>query len=618
MPNVDFRNLEPTDADNQIKQCIDDYRNFSVVAGAGSGKTTSLVRALHYIRNTSGKKLKRDEQKIVCITYTNRAVDVISERLGWDDLFVVSTIHRFLWAEINRFVADIKLCLKETLIPTQIEKYNERDNGGNSQRAIKAREKVKKLTSDLENLEGVDEFKYDQTSNFSDYSEGQLSHDDIINISSYMILNNQIMQRIIGQKYPYIFIDEAQDTFPEMIEAFSKVCEKEGLPLIGYFGDPMQQIYNDRMGDFEGPDGSLVINKEENFRSAPQVIDLLNSFRDDITQIPKGINSDFEGSVELILVQAEDPEEPRNKYSPEQLDRVANKFDEVLKSRGWYKQEDVKLLFLARQMIARRLGFEDLHKLFTGEYSSFRSKEDYETGEHPLLKPFLTTIWPLVEKYEKKDMRSVMNILRENSPAFNPEGRNAKKSLKEMLDLADDLVDELSELWKSDNTGKILQFASDNQLCNLTDRVLDDLNREPIKDEYNSDENSDDKGKWLADSFFEMGTSQIPPYIEFVKDNTPFSTQHGVKGEEYPNVVVLFDDIEAAWNLYSFSKMLTPETVGEGTDGQQDRSKKLAYVCFSRAEINLKVILFTPDPEASRIELIESEIFKEGQISILE
>lgn len=618
MPSVDFRNLEPTDTDIQIRQCIDENRSFSVVAGAGSGKTTSLVRALDYIRTKAGKQLYRDGQKIVCITYTNRAVDVISERLGWDDLFVISTIHSFLWGEIKRFVDDIKLCLRETLIPAQIKKYKERDNGGNSQRAVKAREKFAILTANLDDLESVHDFKYDQTSNFSDYAEGQLSHNDIIDISSLMISKNQILQKIIGQKYPYIFIDEAQDTFEKMIEAFNIVCEREGLPLVGYFGDPMQQIYSDRMGDFEAPDGSLEITKEENFRSTPQVIELLNAFRQDVQQTAAGNNTDIEGSVELILVQAENPEAPKNRYSTEQLDRVATKFDEIIETWGWHKRDDVKLLFLARQMIARRLGFEELHTLFTGEYSSFRSKEDYETGEHFLLKPFLITIWPLIENYRQKDMRSVMKILRENSPAFNPEGFNAEKSLKEMLDLANLLVEELTERWESDNLGTILRFARDNQLCNLSDQLLDDLDRDPMEDEYNSDEYSEDKGRWLADRFFVMDTLQIPPYIGFVKDNTPFSTQHGVKGEEYPNVVVLFDDIEAAWNLYSFSKMLTPETVGEGTEGQQERSKKLAYVCFSRAEVNLKIILFTPDPQAARTELIEAEIFKKGQVSFWE
>ena len=401
-----------------------------------------------------------------------------------------------------------------------------------------------------------------------------------------------------------------------IIEAFNTVCAGEGLPIVGYFGDPMQQIYDRGMGDFDAPEGSLAITKKENYRCAPQVIELLNSFREDVQQIAAGRNAIIEGSVELVLVQSENPEAPRNRYSDKQLDRAATKFDVILDSWGWQDRENVKLLFLVRQMIARRLGFSEMHQLFTGEYASSRAQKDYESGEHALLKPFVKALWPLVERYENDDFRSVMNILREHSPAFDLEGENEQKSLKEMLELAKSLVKELSERWDSDELGTILRFARDNLICNLSDKLLEELDREPMQEAFEKNEHSTEKGRWLADRVFEMNTSQIARYVDFVNDNTPFSTQHGVKGEEYSDVVVVFDDTEAAWNTYSFSKTLTPGTSGEGTEGQLNRSKKLAYVCFSRAEINLKVILFTPNPASAKAELIGAGLFAENQITI--
>jgi DNA helicase-2/ATP-dependent DNA helicase PcrA len=62
--------------------------------------------------------------------------------------------------------------------------------------------------------------------------------------------------------------------------------------------------------------------------------------------------------------------------------------------------------------------------------------------------------------------------------------------------------------------------------------------------------------------------------------------------------------------------MLTPRTSGEGTECQLERNRKLAYVCFSRAEENLKVILFTQDHERAKSELIASAMFKVEQILI--
>ena len=95
-----------------------------------------------------------------------------------------------------------------------------------------------------------------------------------------------------------------------------------------------------------------------------------------------------------------------------------------------------------------------------------------------------------------------------------------------------------------------------------------------------------------------------------------FGGDCGVKGEEYKDVLVVFDDVEAAWNNFSFTKTLTPNTSGAPTEGQYERSRKLAYVCFSRAEENLRILLFTPDPDAAKKELISNNLFEERQISI--
>jgi len=82
-------------------------------------------------------------------------------------------------------------------------------------------------------------------------------------------------------------------------------------------------------------------------------------------------------------------------------------------------------------------------------------------------------------------------------------------------------------------------------------------------------------------------------------------------------VLVMIDDIEAAWNAYSFSKVLTPGVAGDPTDRQLDFTRKLAYVCFSRAEINLRILLFSKDARAAGKELIDQGLFDESQVSYL-
>jgi len=109
-----------TEADAKVAACLNEQRSFAVIAGAGSGKTSSLIDALNLVRDNYGVALRANGQRVACITYTKRAVAVISTRLGFDDLFVVSTLHSFLWGEIKTFPKDIRNALRESRIPQLI------------------------------------------------------------------------------------------------------------------------------------------------------------------------------------------------------------------------------------------------------------------------------------------------------------------------------------------------------------------------------------------------------------------------------------------------------------------------------------------------------------------
>ena len=212
---------------------------------------------------------------------------------------------------------------------------------------------------------------------------------------------------------------------------------------------------------------------------------------------------------------------------------------------------------------------------------------------------------------------AAIDILRRESPAFNIQGSNSSRPLREMIDLSNRLLDDLAGLWIAGTIRQILGFCRENQLLRISDRLAEQLDRQPRCDEYSEEEFGEDKGDWLADQFFQMKAGELQAYCDFLDENTAYSTQHGVKGEQYPNVLVVYDDVEASWTNYSFGKLLTPRTLGNPTDGQLDRGKKLAYVCFSRAEINLRILLFTPKPAAAKQELIGRGLLQAEQVRIL-
>ncbi len=341
------------------------------------------------------------------------------------------------------------------------------------------------------------------------------------------------------------------------------------------------------------------------------MIRLLNTLRTDVEQYPAGENSDYSGSVSITLVPAEIPEAPRRRYSEDQLARVVNRFAEAVRDWGWEHNPNVKQLFLARQMIARRMGFTNLHRLFTGEYSSTRAQEAYEQGTHYLLAPFTEVIWPLVKAHRDGALRDVLNVLCSSSPAFDPEGVNAKESLRFMKNKALEVVEELDEMWASASIREVFDYCRREKLCRISERLGAELDRSPRDEEYEASQHEADKGEWLADEFLQMTTGEIAPLSDFLDQHTPFSTQHGVKGEEYEDVIVVFDDVEAAWNLYSFTKLLTPGVAGSpSSESQEQRTRKLAYVCFSRAMVNLRILLFTTDPGPAKSELVRLRLFE--------
>ena len=63
----------PESPSDQITNCLSTKQSFLVEAGAGSGKTWSLIETLKGILEKEGDALAKNDQQIACITYTNVA-----------------------------------------------------------------------------------------------------------------------------------------------------------------------------------------------------------------------------------------------------------------------------------------------------------------------------------------------------------------------------------------------------------------------------------------------------------------------------------------------------------------------------------------------------------------
>lgn len=98
----------------EIIKYVDSGKSFVFNSGAGAGKTFALIETLKHILKQYGDSLRVGSQNVLCVTYTNAAVEEIKVRLGDSSIVNVSTIHECLWRIIkNQQSALLKVHLEE-------------------------------------------------------------------------------------------------------------------------------------------------------------------------------------------------------------------------------------------------------------------------------------------------------------------------------------------------------------------------------------------------------------------------------------------------------------------------------------------------------------------------
>jgi DNA helicase-2/ATP-dependent DNA helicase PcrA len=213
-------NAAKLNVNDEIYSCLDlnNPKSFFLFAGAGSGKTRSLVDVLKRFKESHAKQLQLNGQKVAIITYTNAASDEIKRRLEYDSTFIVSTIHSFAWELIQPFQADIKEWVRKETVK-KIEELHEQERKGRGGEASEKRKKnIDSKSKRIENLSIVKKFTYNP--NGVNNGKDSLNHAEVIKIVADFISYFPLMQKIIVQKYPILLIDESQDTKEGLIDAF--------------------------------------------------------------------------------------------------------------------------------------------------------------------------------------------------------------------------------------------------------------------------------------------------------------------------------------------------------------------------------------------------------------
>lgn len=227
--------------DATIEACLDpaNPQSFFLYAGAGSGKTRSLKNALDAFRANHGAGFRRVGKKIAVITYTNAAADEIAERVGEDALFPISTIHSFCWKHIQTFHTDIQAWLLAKLPEDLADLHEKQAKGRAGTKAAQDRERA--IASTMKRLEWLSvprRFTYNP--NGDNFGTDSLSHSEVLKITAAFIETKPSMQAVLVNKYPFLLIDESQDTNKGLLEAFFTLAAANvGKFAIGLFCDSL-------------------------------------------------------------------------------------------------------------------------------------------------------------------------------------------------------------------------------------------------------------------------------------------------------------------------------------------------------------------------------------------
>ena len=543
--NYNLAKAEADKVDEQIIAALQNGNSFRVEAGAGSGKTYSLNKVIEWIQENKWAEYRRKKQTVICITYTNAAVDVLAERLSKDSFILPSTIHSFAWNTIKqyqRFLIDV-VTSDPDFLP---------DEG------------------DFFEVTGV---TYTLGHRYKENGIQYLYHDDVLKLFC-RLLDNAKFRRVFADKYPLILIDEYQDSYKPIIDRFISffIAEKKG-PQFGFFGDAWQTIYqsNNACGLIEN-DNLEIIKKGSNFRSAPRIVQLLNDLRPDLPQA--SAIDDFDG--EVIVITCDDYTGPRRiernlkgELPAEELkNRLSNITERIRRESS--KDDTLKVLMITHKVLATQQGYEQLLEILADGLSD---KED------PFLIFFMETVEPIYKALKNSNMQLLFDTLGiKRFPIKKKSEKTKWKELQQQLENA-----------RTKRAIDVFELVKQSKLIPIPPK-LDGwyhLYQEAPETVYASNAS--------IQSFLELEYLQFAAVIDFLHPDAMFSTEHSVKGEEYDNVVFV---IGRGWNLYHFetyAPMITGRSsIPKGKEASFERNRNLFYVCCSRAKKRLFLFVTIP------------------------
>lgn len=546
----------------KVYRCLRRNESFLVEAGAGAGKTYTLVKALRFLMDRYEHTLLKRHQKIACITFTNVAKDEIKSRTDRSPLIYSDTIHGFCWSLIRGFQRQ----LREQL--PNLESWTEK----------------------IGEIGSLDEHDIEYTLGHRsiDMHRVSIHHDDVLKLA-ITLMGNIKFRRILASKYPYILIDEYQDTNDRWIEAIkTHFLGQAHSPLFGFFGDHWQKIYGAGCGRIDHP-SLTVIHKHANFRSVSAIVDCLNRMRPILPQFVADPRE--HGSVHIFHTNTWTGSRRTGAHWGGDLPSGASEqaFQSVRNSlvvRGWeFSRNTTKILMLTHRVLATKQGYPSIPVVF-------RFNDSFTKKEHPYIAFFADALEPACEAYRSRRYGQMFQALSSTVPQIRFPGDKSKWSKA---------MDKLFELRDRGTVGDVVDHLLSIRRPRVPD-VIDQRERELRQFSPDNDGKMPRVLKEVSD-LRAVSYKEVIVLCRYLSGHSPFETKHGVKGAEFENVLVV---VGRGWNHYNFNSMLelaTEADIPTNKQGLFERNRNLFYVICSRPKRRL-AILFTQQISARAMRTI--------------
>jgi len=600
--------------DEEIAACLDlnAPRSFFLFAGAGSGKTSSLVTALKHVQATMTDRLRVKGQQVAVITFTNAASDEIKRRMRFDPLIDVRTIHSFAWSLIEGLNKDIREWLRVALAADIVELRELEARGRKGTQASERRPaRIASRTRRLENLDNIRTFTYSPTGD--NRTRDALNHAEVLQIAATFLKVKHAMQGILAGRHPILLIDESQDTNKGLVDAlFTVEAQLKGKFTLGLLGDMMQRIYSDgKEGlDQDLPDDWAKPTKQLNYRCPRRVIKLINKVRaasDGQQQQPR--RSALEGVVRLFIL----PGSIASKPAAEQA--MAARMAQLTEDESWKQATAVKTLTLEHRMAAARMGFLEA---FTPLYAHDAWRTSFLDGSLGIVNFFAHQVLPLVEAKKAGDRFAVARIIKEHSPLLSAAALQLALDKKQQLKVVNDAIDALVGLWSGGADPSlltVLRHIDETGLLEMPDALKPHAaGAAPVPDAASEEDELADPQtpRDLAiQAFLQAPFSQIGPMTEYLSGRAHFDTHQGVKGLEFDRVMVIMDDSEARGFLFKYEDLFGGKAAG---DRSVESTRRLFYVTASRAKRSLALVAYSSEPTRVKQFVLNEGWFEEHEI----